>query len=129
PVARDWLTIACASAAIAGHVYPVWFQFRGGKGAATFLGTLLGMHPQLLVPVLATWLIVVMLSGYVGLGTIFSGLALPAYVYWAYSPVPAALMTFGVCVALFLMVTHRGNIARMLRGEEHRAQKLWLLRR
>lgn len=128
-VARDWLVMACATAVIVGHVYPLWFGFRGGKGAATFVGTLLGISPMLLLPVLAVWLLVVMVSGYVGLGTICAGASLPAYVSLAYAQPPVPLMAFSIFFAAFVAFTHRGNIARMVRGEEHRVRKLWLLRR
>ncbi len=128
-VARDWLVVACAAAAIVGHVYPVWFEFRGGKGAATLIGTLLGISPVVLIPVLLVWLIIVMAFGYVGLGTICASASLPVYVCLAYEPIPAALLAFGVFAAAFVTFTHRSNIARMIRGEEHRALRLWLLRR
>lgn len=128
-VDRDWLTAACAIAVVVGHVYPLWYGFRGGKGAATFLGTLIGIQPILLLPVLGVWLITLFLSGYVGLATICAAVALPIYVCLAYTPAPAPLMTFAIFASVFVTFTHRSNIARMLRGEENRARRLWLLRR
>lgn len=128
-ISRDWLIMACAAAAIVGHVYPVWFGFRGGKGAATFIGALLGIQSILLLPVLAVWLLTVMIFGYVGLATICASMSLPLYVALAYSPIPTALLTFSVTAALFITFMHRSNIARMLRGNENRVQRLWLLRR
>lgn len=128
-VARDWLTMACAGSVILGHVYPLWYGFRGGKGAATLAGVLLGIEPMLLVPVLTVWLLVVLLTGYVGLATICASVALPVYVCATYSPLPLALTTFSVLVAMFVIFTHRSNIARMLQGSEHRMRKPWLLRR
>jgi len=128
-VDREWLIMACAASVIIGHVYPLWYGFRGGKGAATLVGALLGIQPALLLPVLIVWLIVLLFSGYVGLATMCASVALPAYV-WATQPVlPPALMTFSVLVAAFVTFTHRSNIARMLQGSEHRTRKLWLLRR
>lgn len=128
-VSREWLTIACAAAAILGHVYPVWHEFRGGKGAATLVGTLLGLQPMLLIPVLVVWLVTVMLTGYVGLATMCASAALPVYVCLTEVPPPVPLLTFSLGVALFVIFTHRGNVARMLRGNENRARRLWLLRR
>ncbi|HEU4531009.1 MAG TPA: glycerol-3-phosphate 1-O-acyltransferase PlsY [Steroidobacteraceae bacterium] len=128
-VSREWLTVACAAAAILGHVYPVWHEFRGGKGAATLVGTLLGLNPALLLPVIAVWLLTVMITGYVGLATMCASAALPVYVCLTESPPPAPLVTFTVGVTLLVMFTHRGNVARMLRGNENRARRLWLLRR
>ncbi len=128
-VARDWLTMACAGSVILGHVYPLWYGFRGGKGAATLAGVLLGIEPTLLVPVLTVWLLVVLLTGYVGLATMCASVALPVYVCATYSPLSPALTTFSVLVAMFVIFTHRSNIARMLQGSEHRMRKPWLLRR
>src|ERR1700733_814266 len=62
---RDWLTVACGFAVIVGHVYPVWFEFRGGKGAATVVGVVAAMDLRLLVPLLLSWIVVLLLSGYV----------------------------------------------------------------
>lgn len=128
-VAREWLTVGCAAAVILGHVYPLWYGFRGGKGAATLVGVLIGIEPVLLIPVLAVWLVVLVLTGYVGLATICASLALPVYVMASYSPLPPALTTFSILVAVFVIYTHRSNIARMLHGDEHRMRMPWLLRR
>ena len=54
---RHWLAVACAAAVVVGHVYPVWYGFRGGKGAATLIGVLVGLKPIALVPVLLVWLV------------------------------------------------------------------------
>ncbi len=128
-VSREWLAVSCAAAAILGHVYPLWYEFRGGKGAATLIGTLLGLQPLLLVPVLVVWLVTVALTGYVGLATMCASAALPVYVCLTEVPPPVPLVTFTVGVALLVIFTHRGNVARMLRGNENRARRLWLLRR
>src|SRR5688572_28290925 len=77
---RVWLAVACASAVAVGHVYPVWYGFRGGKGAATLVGVVLGLKPAALIPVLIVWLIVVMLTGFVGLATMIAAATFPAYV-------------------------------------------------
>src|SRR5712664_1346948 len=73
---REWLTVACGFAVIVGHVYPVWFDFRGGKGAATVVGVVAAMELRLLLPLLLSWIIVLLLWGYVGLATILSTVAL-----------------------------------------------------
>jgi glycerol-3-phosphate acyltransferase PlsY len=125
---RSWLTVACASAATLGHVYPVWFEFRGGKGAATLIGVLLGVMPQLLPVVLVVWLCVVMLTGYVGLGTMLGALSLPVWLLLR-GPHEASLLLFAISMSLFVVYTHRANIVRMWSGTENRAHRLWLLRR
>jgi acyl phosphate:glycerol-3-phosphate acyltransferase len=128
-IARDWLTVACAAAVIVGHIYPLWHDFRGGKGAATLVGAIVGMQPPLLIPLLAAWLVVVVVTGYVGLATMCAAASLPVYVCATVTPIPAALATFTVFVGALMIFTHRSNIARMIRGSEHRARRLWLLKR
>jgi glycerol-3-phosphate acyltransferase PlsY len=126
---RLWLAVACAAAVVVGHVYPVWYGFRGGKGAATLIGVLLGLKPVALVPVLIVWLIVVMLSGFVGLATMLATATFPVYVVVCGMDPSGALLSFGCVMLLFVCYTHRSNIERMRRGTENRAQRLWLLRK
>src|ERR1044072_2613117 len=69
---RLWLSVACATAVVVGHVYPVWYGFRGGKGAATLIGVVLGLSPAAALPVFAVWLVAVMVWGMVGLATMLA---------------------------------------------------------
>jgi glycerol-3-phosphate acyltransferase PlsY len=124
---RGWLQAACAAAVVAGHVYPVWYEFRGGKGAATLIGAVAVLAPKALVPVAVVWLACVMLTGYVGLGTMLGAASLPVYFAWA-RPGDTALLAFGLVMAAFVVYTHRANVARMRAGNENRARRLWLLR-
>jgi glycerol-3-phosphate acyltransferase PlsY len=126
-VDRDWLTVACATAVVVGHVYPVWHEFRGGKGAATLVGTVLVLAPIALVPIVEVWLLTVMLTGYVGLGTMLGSATLPVYLAVA-SPQRTPLIVYGVLMSAFIVYTHRSNVRRMRAGSENRARRLWLLR-
>jgi len=126
-VDREWLTAACAAAVVVGHVYPVWFEFRGGKGAATLVGAVAVIAPSALLPVIAVWLATVMLTGFVGLGTMLGTATLPVYFALA-EPRPVPLVVFGLAMAAFVAYTHRANIERMRAGNENRARRLWLLR-
>lgn len=126
-LSREWLTVACGFAAILGHVYPVWFEFRGGKGAATVVGVIAALDLRLLVPLLVSWFIVLLLSGYVGLSTMLSTVVLAAAVYLL-EPDNTPLYCFCTAVAAFVIYTHRGNIARMRAGKENRVRRLWLFR-
>jgi glycerol-3-phosphate acyltransferase PlsY len=124
---RGWLAVACATAVVVGHVYPVWYEFRGGKGAATLLGTVAVLAPAALLPVFVVWLGCVMLTGFVGLGTMLGTLSLPAYFAIA-RPGNLPLLGYGIAMAAFVVYTHRQNITRMRTGTENRARRLWLLR-
>jgi glycerol-3-phosphate acyltransferase PlsY len=124
---RDWLTLACGFAVIVGHVYPVWFGFRGGKGAATVVGVIAAAEPRLLVPLIVSWFIVLVITGYVGLATMLSGVVLVVVVHF-FEPHNIPLLIFGVGITGFIVYTHRGNIARMRAGQENRVRRIWLFR-
>ena len=87
---------------------------------------LLGLEPRLLVPVLGVWLVVVLLTGFVGLATMLAVATLPVATRLVV-PQQAALFAFALAMAAFVVYTHRDNIARMRAGTEHRARRLWLL--
>jgi glycerol-3-phosphate acyltransferase PlsY len=128
-VSRIWLPLACAGAAVVGHCYPVWFDFKGGKGAATAIGALLGIAPVLTLPALIIWCLVVTTTGFVGLATMLAVAALPAWVALTQLPERRELFWFLVALALFIVYTHRGNIQRLREGRENRLEKAMLWRR
>jgi glycerol-3-phosphate acyltransferase PlsY len=124
---HEALPVLCGMAAIIGHIWPIGFEFRGGKGVATVIGAVLGLNAWLLLPILATWLIVVVLTGYVSLGSIAGSLALPLFVGWSGFEPLGPLLMFGVAVAALIVFTHRANISRIRARTEPRARRLWLL--
>ena len=126
-VPREWLTVACGFAVILGHVYPVWFEFRGGKGVASVVGVVGALDPRLLAPMLIAWIAVLLLSGYVGLASMVTGCVLIVAVSLE-QPDNLPLLTFCVVMAGFVFYTHRANIARMRSGQESRVTRLWLFR-
>ena len=128
-VSRTWLTLACASASIVGHCYPVWFEFAGGKGAATAVGVLIAIAPDLLPAGTIVFASVLILSGYVGLATMSMASALPVYLGLTRFGQDWPLFTFLVLLAAFIVFTHRSNIQRMREGSEDREEKVMLLRR
>lgn len=125
---RSWLSVACASAVVLGHVYPVWYGFRGGKGAATLVGVVLGLKAAAVVPLMLFWLVVVMVSGYVGLATMLAVAIFPIYLVLFNGPQTPALFSFAVAMTAFVCYTHRLNIQRMRLGTENRVQRLWIFR-
>jgi glycerol-3-phosphate acyltransferase PlsY len=129
PQWQAWLPVACGAAAVVGHVFPVWFGFRGGKGAATLLGIVAVLSPWGLVPVLAVWILCLVLTGYVGLSTIFGAAAFPVFVLISGAQPFAPLLIFGVVMALFIVFTHRSNLRRMFAGTESRFRKVMFLRK
>lgn len=121
-----WL-YGCALAAASGHVWPIFHGFRGGKGAATLIGGLAVVWPQVLLPVVAVWLLSMMWGGYVGLSTVLAGvsLVLSALV----TDADAVRFTFATASALLLIFTHRGNLARLRAGTEPRSERLRVIGR
>ncbi len=128
-VSRTWLQLSCAIAAIFGHVWPIYHAFRGGKGAATFIGTLLVLGPMLIAPVLAVWFFILTLSGFVGLATMSAVVSLPVYVAITRLPEDQPLLIFCMVVAAFIVYWHRSNIARMRAGNENRNERVMLFHR
>ena len=120
------LIMACGFAAVVGHCFPIWHGFRGGKGAATAVGALIVIEPWLILPLIITWLVVLVMTGYVGLATVTAGFSLIP-ITWLISD-PAALV-FSVVLALFLLFTHRGNMRNLLAGTEYRFERVYLFSR
>ncbi len=128
-LSRDWLTLCCAAAAVIGHVWPMWHSFRGGKGAATLVGTLLVLSPDLMFPVVLAWVIVLASFGYVGFATIAAGIAAPIYLAITRLPEDQPLFIYCVFMALYIVFSHRSNIRRMRDGTETRQARLMLFGR
>lgn len=114
---------ACSGvAAVLGHTWPVFFGFRGGKGAGTLVGALAVLWPMAVLPLFGLWLLVLTATGYVGLATICAGLLLPVLAWlWAMPPWAVA---FALFAAAFLLFTHRSNLVRLLQGSENRFERV-----
>jgi len=120
------LVMACGFAAVLGHVFPVWHGFRGGKGAATAVGTLIAIEPWLLLPLVICWVITLIMTGYVGLSTVLASFSLvPAA--WAMGN--TALMVFSAILALFILFTHRANMRKLRKGTEFRFERIHIFTR
>ena len=119
----DAVVAACALAAFAGHVWPVFFRFKGGKGVATAAGVLFGLEPWLGLATMATWLIVAYFSRYSSLAAVAAAVFAPAFyllgakVVWSGAPVIA--LSIGAMCAV-LLYRHKDNIARLITGKESR---------
>ena len=109
---------AVAMAAFLGHLFPVFFGFRGGKGVATALGVLLALSWPVALAVLATWLFMAKVVRISSLSALTAAVLAPAYT-WLLDPQPAYLAMVGAMSAL-LLLRHRSNIQKLLRGEEGR---------
>jgi glycerol-3-phosphate acyltransferase PlsY len=115
--------IACGIAAIAGHVRPIFLKFRrGGKGVATAAGVFFALAPLPMAVTFAVFVAVVFATGYVSLGSMLSAIVLPSILLVTLGP-RSPLFLVSTVIALFVFWTHRSNIGRLRRGEEHRFGK------
>ena len=127
-ISRTWLTICCAAASVIGHVWPMWHNFRGGKGAATMVGTLVILGPGVIFPVLIVWALALVYSGYVGLATMLAGLSAPIYLALKSPPLDQPLFIYCAALALYMVFTHRSNMQRMKDGTEAKNAQLMIFR-
>ena len=118
--APPWLGLACGVAAVAGHNWPVWLKFKGGKGVSTSAGMLLGIAPASVGIGFATFALAVAVTRIVSLGSILAAVAVPA-AYLAMNGTDNPLLAGAlVAMGLLVIVKHRANIARLLAGTEPR---------
>lgn len=121
----EWWVCAAAAAAVLGHVFPVWLRFRGGKGVATGLGVFLVLAPPATLCALAAFVAVVGLWRYVSLGSMAAAVVLPLAV-WSLAAAglsdraAAPVLALAALGAALIVLMHRANIGRLLRGEESR---------
>ena len=127
-LAGGWTVAACGALAVVGHVFPVFFGFRGGKGAATFLGVLTAIAPLALLPGLLVFALTLMLTGYVGLSTVLSVWAVAVFLLVRFG-LASPPFAFGLAMALFILYTHRSNLRRLMAGTENRFKRAMLLRK
>lgn len=125
PLTATALAGACTLVAAVGHTWPVFFGFRGGKGAGTLVGGLCVVWPLSLGPVFLAWLLCLVSTGYVGLSTILAAAALVPLALW----MAPDQLAFGLAAAGFILFTHRGNVQRLRRGTEHRFERVRLFHR
>lgn len=118
----------CGIMAILGHVYPVFYGFRGGKGASTCIGVLAVLLPGSLIFGAAVWIAVLVASGFVGLATMV-GMVSVALASFFVPDVPSAGHVFVIAASLIILYTHRSNIARMRAGTENRFERARIWRR
>ena len=110
--------IALVAAAVLGHIFPIFAGFRGGKGVATLAGAVLGVYPPAVLLCVVTFLIVLIFTHYVSLGSMIAGVMFPIYTVFVFKEHSVSLIVFGCVVALLLLITHRKNIRRLLGGTE-----------
>jgi glycerol-3-phosphate acyltransferase PlsY len=124
------MALLTGAAAAAGHVWPLYHGFRGGKGVAVVIGVLLVLWPAALAALLGVLLLVLTTTGYVGLGSMLAGAALiPTAILFAPDQDRTVWIIAAVMIATFILYTHRINVRRLRVGTEHRFERARVLAR
>lgn len=118
------LQILTGVTAIIGHIFPVLAGFRGGKGVACFFGVLLALQPLLTICCFGVFLVVLLITGIVSVSSMSAGIAFPVLLFLLFDTPSLVFKIFSIFVAVVLLITHRKNIGRLLRGEESKLIKL-----
>jgi len=117
---RTNFMIGLGLAAVVGHIFPIFANFKGGKGVATLFGMLLAIQPFVAVSCVGVFLLVLYLTRYVSLSSILASLFLPISVLWIWNEHEVLYRIFALLVAALVILTHQKNIGRILRGVESR---------
>jgi glycerol-3-phosphate acyltransferase PlsY len=112
------LQIILGLAAVVGHVFPIWADFRGGKGVATLFGLVLGISPVTALCCSGVFLLVLYLTRFVSLSSIFASIAFPVFILVIFNVENHIYRVFAIAVALLVILTHQKNIGRLLKGSE-----------
>jgi acyl phosphate:glycerol-3-phosphate acyltransferase len=118
------LQILTGLTAIFGHIFPVFAGFRGGKGVASVFGVLLALQPLLTICCFGVFLIVLVITGIVSVSSMSAGIAFPVFLFLLFDTPSLIFKIFSILVSIALLITHRKNIGRLLRGEESKLIKL-----
>ncbi|MDB5277591.1 glycerol-3-phosphate 1-O-acyltransferase PlsY [Ferruginibacter paludis] len=118
--ARTNLMVGLGLSSVLGHVFPIFAQFRGGKGVATLFGMMLAIQPVIAASCVGVFLLVLFFTRYVSLSSILAGLFLPICVLWIWNDDVTIYRIFAVLVAAMIILTHQKNIVKILRGNESR---------
>ncbi len=111
-------------AAVLGHIFPIWAEFKGGKGVATVFGMVLGISPITAVSCAGIFLLVLYLTRFVSLSSILASIAFPIFILVVFNVENPLYRVFAIAVALMVVLTHQKNIGRLIRGEETKASIL-----
>ncbi|PIE85970.1 MAG: acyl-phosphate glycerol 3-phosphate acyltransferase [Bacteroidia bacterium] len=115
------LSIILGSAAVVGHIFPIYVGFRGGKGVATLFGVVMSIHLQAALLALAVFVVILLISRYVSLSSMLAGISFPIITIAVFKTTLLSLVIFSIVISLLLLVTHQHNILRLIRREESKA--------
>ena len=115
---RTNLMVGLGLAAVLGHIFPIWADFRGGKGVATLFGMILAIQPVVAVCCVGVFLLVLYLTRFVSLSSILASVAFAVFILVIFNEKEPLYRAFAIAVALLVILTHQKNIGRILKGNE-----------
>ncbi len=114
------LQVVLGLVAVLGHIFPIWAEFRGGKGIATLFGMILGIQPLVAVSLVAVFLFMLFLTRYVSLSSICASIAFPLLILFIFRMPELSYRVFAIATACLVVLTHYKNIGRLLHGNENK---------
>ncbi len=117
---RTNFMIGLGMSAVIGHIFPIFANFKGGKGVATLFGMIIAVQPVVAGSCVAVFLVVLYLTRYVSLSSILAAIMLPVSVLWIWNEHEIMYRIFALLVACLVIFTHQKNIGRLLKGVESR---------
>ena len=115
---RTNFMVGLGLAAVVGHIFPIWADFRGGKGVATLFGMILAMQPIVALYCVGVFILVLYLTRFVSLSSILASIAFAVFILFIFNEKELLYRGFAIAVALLVVLTHQKNITRLLRGNE-----------
>ncbi|MCC8034990.1 MAG: glycerol-3-phosphate 1-O-acyltransferase PlsY [Rikenellaceae bacterium] len=113
-----YIKLSLVIGVVLGHIFPVFADFRGGKGVATLAGSVLAIHPPAVLLCILTFAVIFAITHYVSVSSMTAGIMSPVYMRFVFGVHYRPLLIFGCAVALLLIWTHRKNIGRLISGTE-----------
>lgn len=115
------LQLGLGLAAVLGHIFPIWAEFRGGKGVASLFGMVLGIQPNVALCCVGVFVLVLFLTRWVSLSSILASIAFPIFILVIFNEPEHLYRVFAIVVAMLVLLTHQKNIGRILKGNESKA--------
>lgn len=115
---RTNFMIGLGLSAVVGHIFPIWADFRGGKGVATLFGMVIAIQPIVAACCVGVFLLCLYLTRFVSLSSILASIAFAVFILYIFNEKETLYRVFAIVVALMVVLTHQKNIGRLLRGEE-----------
>jgi glycerol-3-phosphate acyltransferase PlsY len=115
---RTNFMVGLGLAAVVGHIFPIWAEFRGGKGVATLFGMILAIQPIVAICCVSVFLLVLYLTRFISLSSILASVAFAVFILYIFDAKETLYRGFAIAVALLVILTHQKNISRLLKGSE-----------